>query len=351
MGLLIFYLVLAIGFSFLCSVLEAVILSVTPSFVRIKVEQKKSGAVLLKSLKENIDRPLSAILTLNTMAHTIGAAGVGAQAVTVFGEMYFGLISVILTILILVLSEVIPKTIGARYWRQLALPSSRIIKGLIFILYPLVILSDLFTRIIIRKSEAQTITREEIEVLTDLGAKEGIFEKVEGKFLSNVLRLKNIRVKEIMTPRTVVKSAEESMTMSEFFKEKEFRQFSRIPVYTKSIEDCSAFVLKTDVLLELVHDHDEMMLKEVKRPAIIVPENLLIYKLLSKLMLNHEHIALVVDEYGGFEGIATLEDIIETLLGSEIQDETDEYMDMQKLAKEKWKTKARKMNWNLPEDA
>jgi CBS domain containing-hemolysin-like protein len=350
MGLLIFYLILAIGFSFICSVLEAVILSVTPSFVRIQIQQGKKGATRLKSLKENIDRPLSAILTLNTIAHTIGAAGVGAQAVAVFGEVYFGLISAVLTILILVLSEVIPKTVGARYWRQLALPAARLIKVLIFILYPLVLVSELLTNMIIRKKKTQSITRDEIEALTSLGTKEGVFENEEGKLINNVLQLRNIRVKDIMTPRTVVKAAQEDMTLVDFLSEDDFKQFSRIPLYTESLDTCNSFVLKVDVLQKIIEGHGEMLLKEVKRPVIIVPENLLIHKLFDKLLQKHDHIALVVDEYGGFEGVVTIEDIIETILGLEIRDETDSYLDMQKLAREKWKIKAKKLKLGFDED-
>ncbi|MEZ5197979.1 MAG: CNNM domain-containing protein [Bacteroidales bacterium] len=301
MGLLIFYLFLAIGFSFLCSVLEAVLLSVTPSFVRMKVEQEKSGALLLKSLKENIDKPLSAILTLNTIAHTIGAAGVGAQAVAVFGEVYFGLISVILTILILVLSEVIPKTIGAGYWRQLALPAASVIKGLIVVLYPLVVISELLTKLIIRRKKAQSVTREEIEVLTNLGASEGVFEEEEGKLITNVLGLKKIRVREVMTPRTVVITAQENMSLNDFFKNDEFKQFSRIPVFRETMDDCASFVLKTDVLQELVKGNDKKALKEIARPIMIVPENLFIHKVFDKLTRKHEHIAMIVDEYRGFD--------------------------------------------------
>ncbi len=223
MGLLIFYLLLAIGISFLCSVLEAVILSVTPSFVKIQVEEKKPSAKLLQSLKNNIDRPLSAILTLNTIAHTVGAAGVGAQAVAVFGEIYFGLISAILTILILIFSEVIPKTIGARYWRQLALPSARIIKVLIYALYPLVIVSDLLTKLFIRKKKPKTVTREEIEILTNIGAQEGVFEEGESKLISNILKVRTIKVREILTPRIVVKSSQQDNSLRDFFNEPDFQ--------------------------------------------------------------------------------------------------------------------------------
>jgi len=343
-------LILAIGFSFLCSVLEAVILSVTPSFVRVKVEEGRSSARLLQSLKENIDRPLSAILTLNTIAHTVGAAGVGAQAVAVFGEIYFGLISAILTILILIFSEVIPKTIGARYWRKLALPASRIINVMIYMLYPLVLISDFFTKLIIRKKKTETVTREEIKILTNIGTKEGVFEEGESKLIQNILNIKSIKVREILTPRTVVKAAQQDTSLIDYFKEPDFNQFSRIPVYENTIEDCTTYVLKIDVLENLIRKSDKKKLGDIKRKIIIIPESLPIDKLFERFMVEKEHIAMIVDEYGGFEGIVTLEDIIETILGLEIQDETDAHPDMQELAREKWKIRAKKMNWEIPEE-
>jgi CBS domain containing-hemolysin-like protein len=212
---------------------------------------------------------------------------------------------------------------------------------MIYALYPLVVVSDFFTKLFIKKKKSQSVTREEIEVLTNLGTKEGVFEKDEGKLITNILGLKNIRVKEIITPRTVVIAAQENMSLDDFLKNEEFKQFSRIPVYTESIDDCNSFVLKTDVLQELVQGHDNKELRDIKRPIIIIPENLFIYKLFDKLIREHEHISMVVDEYGGFKGLATLEDIIETILGLEIQDETDVYLDMQKLARERWKIKSK----------
>lgn len=341
MGLLIFYLFLAIGFSFLCSVLEAVILSVTPSYIQMKVDQKKKSAKLLKSLKENIDRPLAAILTLNTIAHTVGAAGVGAQAVSVFGEVYFGVISAVLTILILVFSEVIPKTLGARYWRKLALPAARVIRLLVNILYPLVFVSELFTRMIVGTNKPRTITREEIEILTKLGKKEGIFIDQEEKIIRNILRLKTIRVRHILTPRTVVKAVQQDSLPADFYHDKEAMQFSRVPVFSESLEDCNSYVLKNEVLASLLNENEEVTLKELARKIVIVPENLKILTLFEQLLLKQEHLALVVDEYGGVEGIVTMEDIIETILGMEIMDETDVVADMQKLAIEKWKVRNR----------
>lgn len=348
MTLLIIYLILAIGISFLCSILEAVILSVTPAFVQVSADQDKPGASLLKSLKENIDRPLSAILTLNTIAHTVGAAGVGAQAVAVFGEAYFGLISAVLTILILIFSEVIPKTIGARYWKQLAFPAARVIRFLVYLLYPLVIISEAFTRLLVRRKKASAITREEIKVLTRLGSKEGVIKQSEESLINNILKMRTIKVREIMTPRTVVKAVSEEMSDTDFIQDKEIMHFSRIPVYKDNIEECTGYVLKNDVLLELIKGSEkERKVGRLKRNLVIAPESQVIFKLFEELLRKKEHISIVVDEYGGFEGIVTLEDIIETILGMEIQDETDGVKDMQELAMEKWKIRAKRMNLDL----
>jgi CBS domain containing-hemolysin-like protein len=264
--------------------------------------------------------------------------------------VYFGLISAVLTILILIFSEVIPKTIGARYWKKLALSSARIIRIMIYVLYPLVVVSELFTKLIIRKRKSTTVTREEFEILTSIGTKEGVFEKGESKLIQNILNIKTIKVREIFTPRTVVIAAHEEMLLSEFKDQKQYSQFSRIPVFTDTIEDCTAYVLKNDVLENLANNKGSMKLKDIKRNIIIVPENLSIDNLFEKLLIGKEHIAMVVDEYGGFEGIVTQEDVIETLLGLEIQDETDKEVDMQKLAKEKWKIRAKQMNWDIPEN-
>jgi len=318
--------------------------------VRIAAEEGRRSSKLLKSQKENIDRPLSAILTLNTIAHTVGAAGVGAQAVAVFGEMYFGVISAILTILILVFSEVIPKTLGARFWRSLALPSASVIRILIYLLYPLVIVSELFTRMIIREKKSESVTREEIAILTRLGTQEGVVKEDEGKLINNILKLKSFKVRDAMTPRTVVKVAQREMSLEAFVNESDFLQFSRVPLYTDSIEDCKDYVLKNDVLKQLVKKESSHRLNEIKRPALIVPESLMISKLFEEFLEKKEHIAIVVDEYGGFEGIITMEDIIETILGLEIQDETDRHQNMQQLAKEKWRIRTKKMNLDLSEE-
>ncbi|MHA7112460.1 CNNM domain-containing protein [Sunxiuqinia elliptica] len=344
MGMLIFYLVLALGVSFLCSVLESVLLSVSFSFIYLKEEEGSQSAKILKNIKNQIDRPLAAILTLNTVAHTIGAAGVGSEATRLFGETYFGIISAVLTILILVLSEIIPKTIGAQFWRELALPSARVIQGLIFITYPLVLLSEFITRAISKGKSKQSISREEVAMLASLGLDEGIFKETESKIIINLIRLRDIKVKDIMTPRTVMLAAPETMNLAEFFGQETFFQFSRIPIFQDSIDKITGYVLKQDVMEKLAAGASEEPLLNHKRELVVCYENITVPVLFEKLLIKKEHIALVINEYGGTEGLVTMEDIIETILGLEITDEKDIQTDMQQLARERWAKRTKDMD-------
>jgi magnesium and cobalt exporter, CNNM family len=336
MGLLLFYLFLALGISFLCSIMESVLLSTSMPFIETKIIKGKKSAILLKHYKNEIDKPLSAILSLNTVAHTIGAAGVGAQAIKVFGETYFGIVSVILTLLILVITEIIPKTIGAMYWRDFALFSARAIQFMIIIAYPLVKFSELITRLISKKEKAKSINREEIAMLANLGKEEGVFEEHESKVIYNMIMLKTMRIKEAMTPRTVIVAAAEDMSLEEFYSKSEFLSFSRIPVYVGNIDNVTGYVLKDTVLSKLAEDHHSMKLGELKRPVLMSYENVSLPSLFEQFLYKKEHIAMVVDDYGGIRGLITMEDIIETLLGLEIVDESDANEDMQKVAKERW---------------
>jgi len=344
MFLLLTYLFFALIVSFLCSIMEAVLLSTPQSFLIVHQESGKSWAKQFTALKNNIDRPLSAILTLNTIAHTVGAAGVGAQAVKVFDETSFGIISAILTLLILIFSEIIPKTIGARYWRELAVVSSYIIKGTIYITYPFVLMSFIITRVFSRNKYEQSTSREEISALASIGAVEGLFNEKEYKIIQNLLRLKNVRVTEIMTPRVVVAIADENLFLEEFLKNKNYLKFSRIPVYSENMENINGYVFRQTVFEKLAEDQHELRLKDVKREIVIVPETKVLFDVWEKLLEKKEHIALIVDEYGGIEGIVTMEDIIETLLGLEIIDEKDTITDMQKYARERWKIRQTKYN-------
>jgi CBS domain containing-hemolysin-like protein len=341
--LLIIYLILAIAVSFLCSILEAVILSVSVSFIRMKKMEGKSAAKYLSRLKDNIDEPLAAILSINTVAHTVGAAGVGAQAVAVFGEIYFGIISAVLTLAILIFSEIIPKTIGAIYWRNLALLSSRIIMAMIYIAYPLVLLSRFITKLISRKKNALTMTRDELIALAHLGSKSGILEETESKIITNLIRLRTIKINRIMTPRTVVVAVPEDMLLINFIKEKENLQHSRVPVYKDSIDHVTGYILNSDVLENLADETTSSKLTELKRSIPVFYENFTIPRLFEELLIKNEQIAVIINEYGGTEGIVTLEDIIETILGLEIVDEKDTEMDKQELARKIWQIRKRKL--------
>ena len=338
---LILYLFLALVVSFICSISEAVILSVSKAFIDTKVNEGKRGAKLLDQLKSDIDRPLAAILSVNTVAHTIGAAGVGAQAVAVFGEVYFGIISAVLTLLILIFSEIIPKTIGAMFWRELSIPSARVINGMIYVSYPLVVLSEYITKLIARKREISTLSREEITALANLGTAEGVLEKSESKIISNLISLRKIKVKNVMTPRTVAMIAPEDITIKDYISNKKYLQFSRIPVYSESPDHITGYILNSEALENFASQKGSLLLKDIRRKIIFIYENVPIPKLFEELLKEREHIAAVANEHGGIEGIVTMEDIIESLLGLEIMDEKDIEVDMQQLAKRRWRFRKR----------
>lgn len=342
MTLLIVYLLIALITSFLCSIMEAVLLSTPLTFTKINENTTNRGIKKLVKAKQNVDKPLSAILSLNTVAHTVGAAGVGAQASIVFGEEFFGIVSAILTILILVITEIFPKTIGAKYWRSLTGFVGHIISITIIITYPLVILSAFLTKLIVKNKVENTTSREEISALAEIGTNEGIFHDKENKIIQNLIKLKNIQVYEIMTPRTVVTLVNENMTLEQFLKEKEYLRFSRIPVYSENQDNITGYVFRQNVFEKLAESHNTLKLKELKKQIVIIPRTKPVFNLWEQLLEKKEHIALVVDEYGGLDGIVTMEDIIETLLGFEIVDEKDTIVDMQQYAKERWKQRQAK---------
>lgn len=341
MTLLIFYLMLALVVSFLCSVMESVLLSVTPSFTAAFEEVHPKAGKHLRRLKTDIDRPLAAILSLNTIAHTVGAAGVGAQAAAVFGSQYVGATSAVLTFLILILSEIIPKTIGALYWRTLARPTVHLIRGLITVLYPLVQLSQLITYIFYKGKRIEPVTREEILALADLGFEEGLFLEKESKILKNLMRLSSIRASDIMTPRKVMFTLPEDMPIGEVYKNHPEIYVSRIPLYEPDKKAIRTYILKDDLLIALATDDTGRPVSELGRNILAVPETVNLFRLFEQLLDRREHIALVVDEYGGVAGLVTMEDILETLLGTEIIDETDTIPNMRKWARKQWYERAR----------
>ncbi|MFP4037059.1 MAG: CNNM domain-containing protein [Desulfobacteraceae bacterium] len=343
MSLLLLYLGLALGVSFVCSIMEAVILSITPGFAAAFERQSPRAGPVLRELKTNIDRPLAAILSLNTIAHTVGAAGVGAQAMVVFGSGYVAVTSGVLTLLILVLSEIIPKTLGAVYWRSLAAPTALLLPVLILVLYPLVRLSQLITRLVAGRRCLYTISREEVRAMADIGFREGVFREQESRVLKNLLRMGGVTAENIMTPRPVMFLLQEEMTVGEVMEKYPALKFSRIPVYTGSPENIHHFVLRNDILLRAARGDTRMTLRDLSRKLPVVPEVVPLVYLFEQLLAEREQIALVVDEYGGVAGLVTMEDIVETFLGIEIVDETDPTRDMQELAKRQWEKRARAM--------
>ncbi len=317
--------------------MEAVLLTTPLSFISAKIEEGKKSAKLFKKLKESVDRPLSAILSINTIAHTVGAAGVGAQAVKVFGEIYFGVISAILTILILIFSEILPKTIGAYYWKWLALGSGKIITVMVYLTYPIVKLSEVMTYLIAKKGkEGATVSREEFSAMVNIGEQEGIIGIAESRIIKNIIKLRSIKVADVMTPRVVVETADSQMSVREFYMNKNYLHFSRIPIYKDNKENITGFVYRNDVVDLVANDKFNVKICEIEREILVVPELQPLTILWEKLLAVKAHIALVVDEYGGFEGIVTLEDVIETIIGLEIMDERDVEPDMQQYAKKRW---------------
>ncbi|MFC4348332.1 hemolysin family protein [Kordiimonas lipolytica] len=337
MALLIFYLVLAICVSFLCSVAEAVLLSVRPAYVAALRKGGKRGAEDLTTLQANLDKPLAAILILNTIAHTVGAAGVGAQAAVVFGNSYIAVTSAVLTLLILVLSEIIPKTLGATYWQSLAPTTAFCLVWLTRLLLPLVWLSEKLTRAIARKDElATTFSRDEIAAMAQIGHEEGLLDKKEQKIVANLMRLHKLSVKDIMSPRAVMFSQPAGQTVKQFLANHAENPFSRIPVYRDHTDDICGYVLKQDLFMASAKGESDKTLEDFRRDLPMMPDTLKASHAFNQLMHQRGHIMLIVDEYGTAEGLVTLEDVIETMMGLEITDELDTVEDMQAFARRQW---------------
>ncbi|MDX1694236.1 MAG: CNNM domain-containing protein [Ketobacteraceae bacterium] len=340
MTLLLIYLAIALGVSFLCSILEAVLLSLTPSYVeKTQAESPRTGA-RLADIRARLDESLSSILILNTFAHTMGAAGVGSQALQVFGQEWETLIAVLLTLGILYFSEIIPKTLGATFWRQLAKPAAYIISWLVKLVFPLVWLSTLITRTFSTSKENE-ITREEIIALASLGHRDGTLVSQENEYLSNLLRLREYKTEEILTPRSVVHMLKESMTVSQALDTPETRQFTRIPVYGDNIDDIKGKVIRADLFEAERNGQGKEPIIRFAKPITRVSEKLPVQNLMDLFIRQKAHLFLVEDEFGQTAGVVTLEDAIETLLGREIVDETDQVEDMQALAKTRYRARLR----------
>lgn len=348
---LLTYVVLAIGLSFLCSMFEAVLLSSSPTYIETLVTMGSRGGQIMARHKSNVETPITAILTLNTVAHTVGAAGAGAEATALFGSEFFGLISAVLTILILVFSEIIPKTIGAVYWRQLLVFAAYGIHLLVIILYPAVWLLRQTTRLFEGHENTPTVTRVELEAMAKIGAGEGAIGESENRVLRNLLHLDKVHIYDIMTPRTVVLALREQMTIGEVMSTKRALPYSRIPVYNENLDDITGFVLRHDILARAAKDEDNVRLSEIKRDLHPIPETVTVAKALNEFVARQQHMFLVIDEYGGTAGVITMEDALESLLGAEITDESDLVADMRKMAQERYEKNIGLLNsLSLPPD-
>lgn len=342
--MLVVIVLLALGFSFLCSVAEAVLLSITPSYIESLRESNPGRAEVLRKLRlEKVDQSLAAILTLNTIAHTVGAIVAGAQALIVFGNAWIGLFSAVMTALILFLSEIVPKTIGAVYWQAFVGVTAHFVNALIKILYPLVWLSNGVTRLISRGKKQHTFSRDEFIAMAGIGERSGHLEEHESRIIRNIFRFGSVTITAVMTPRTVVSALQQDMPISESLPFVAKTPFSRLPVYGADLDDITGVVLKDEVLICMSHGQCEGTLAAIKRQILSVPDSLSLSDLLEFFLDKRQHLAIVLDEYGGTRGLVTLEDVVETLFGMEIMDEMDSVADMQALARQQWEKRARSL--------
>ena len=341
MALLLFFLLGAMAVSFLCSILEATLMSTPISYISMREEEGYKPAVRFKEYKQDSSRPIAAILSLNTIANTIGAAGVGRQATIIFGSEWFGLVSALMTILILVFSEIIPKTIGTTRWKSLMGFATGAIGLLIVLMYPLVLLIELLTRLVSPKdAEEPAVSRDEVSAMANVAEEEGDLEEDENTIIQNLISMDEVKAFDVMTPRVVCEIAPESMTLKSFYKSKRYRHHSRIPVYADNDEYITGYILRMEALQLMAEDKFDLTLGEIRRDVATFDEDTTLDKIWDEMLSKDEQIAIIINEYGSFQGILTLEDVIETLLGSEIVDENDTVRDMQQLAREKWKKRA-----------
>ena len=332
MTLLLAYFFLALFLSFLCSLLEAVLLSTPASYSSILSKQNASQGDRLERFKENINRPLAAILTLNTFAHTLGAAGVGAQTLELYGENSVAIASGILTLLILVFSEIIPKTIGSVYWRGLIGNTTLIIEVLIFFTYPLVLLAEYISNF---GEDEATVTREEVIAMAEMGEDEGVLEEQETDIIENTLKLKDVKVKDIMTPRSVIFALKSDFTVGQVLEKHETLDFTRIPIFEGNLDAIKGMVNRYEIINRKAEDQFSTRMHEISQEVPFVNENDPIDKVLELFIKNRDHMALVKDNGNILTGLITLEDAIETILGQEIVDEHDSVVDMRDLAESK----------------
>lgn len=336
MTLLFVYLFSALSISFLCSITESSLLSTPFSSLKAKAKKWDKNAINLLKLKEDIDKPISWILTLNTIGHTVWAAWVWAQATLVFWEEWFWVISAVLTLLILIFTEIIPKTIWATYYNELSGFTYRTVKIMMFLTHPLVVASWYISKFFKKDENELTTSREEISALTNIWTEEWVFHQKENKIIQNLINLRSMTLEKIMTPRTVVVCVDEKMKLKEFLEKKENYHFTRIPVFKDRHDNVNWYIFRWDAFEKIAEDKFDLKTKDIKRDIIHMNKNTNIVTAWEQMLEKKEHIILVTDEYGWMSWIVTLEDIIESLLWFEILDEKDKIVDMQKYAKEKW---------------
>ncbi len=332
--MLIAYVGLALGVSFICSLLEAILLSTSLSHISIlERDGKKSGSTWANLKSDDAIKPLTAILTLNTIAHTMGAAGVGSEVQSEYGDEWLTFASVILTIAVLFLSEIIPKTIGAAYWKQLSTPAAQCLRFMTWSMWVL-IAPIVWMKKRLPSSENSVVTRDELAILADIGEEEGELEEDEETVIHNLLRLREVPVKDVMTPRVVVKSYPVDWTIAQVLEESPVLIFSRIPVHKGTLDEVCGMVLRSQILTAASNDRWNLSLEELMKPINCINSEDSVDKTLDLFLSTRQQIAMVLDEFGGTSGIVTMEDVIETLLGEEIVDELDEVEDMRELARE-----------------
>ena len=338
MALLLLFLLGAMAVSFLCSILEATLMSTPISYITMREEEGYKPATRFKEYKQDPSRAIAAILSLNTIANTIGAAGVGSQATRLFGSQWFGLVSAVMTILILIFSEIIPKTLGTTRWKSLMGFATVMIRGLIFLMYPLVLLIELLSGLITPEdAEEPAVSRDEVSAMANVAEEEGDLEEDENTIIQNLISMDEVKAFDVMTPRVVCEIAPESMTLKSFYKNKRYRHHSRIPVYADNDEYITGYILRMEALQLMAEDKFDLTLGEIRRDVATFDEDTTLDVIWDEMLSKDEQIAIIINEYGSFQGIITLEDVIETLLGSEIVDENDTVRDMQQLALERWK--------------
>lgn len=343
-ALLVLYVLLALLFSFLCSIAEASLLSITPAYIAgLKAKNPKKAERLRQLKVDNLDKSLAAILTVNTIAHTVGAIGAGAKATAVFGDAWFGVFSAVMTLLILFLSEIIPKTLGAVYWRQLAGFTLAYVNVLIHAMYPLIVVSEKLTQWISGGKKADHFNRDEFVAMADIGQEQGHINDRESKIIRNLFLFKSVEASAIMTPRIVVSALQKDLTVREALEAPDKMPFSRMPIYGVDLDSIKGFVLREDLLMAQNQGRGHVKISEFHREVVLVLSTTLLSRLLETLLEQRQHIAIVVGEYGETKGVVSLEDVVETLLGIEIIDEGDKVEDMRQLARQMWAKRAKRM--------